>query len=76
MSIAQNLLLRKISDHFPDALIELKDLVGDENHYELTITSESFNGKSRVEQHRMVNEALAEELKGELHALSIITRVR
>ena len=74
MPISYNKLINKVSLAFPDAEIELKDLVGDNNHYQLNIKCESFNNKSRLEQHRMVNNALGEELKGELHALSIITK--
>jgi len=44
-----------------------------ESHFRLLIVSPAFAGKSRVERHRMVNEALAEELKGRVHALAIKT---
>ncbi len=42
-----------------------------ESHFRVRIVSEAFRGKSRVEQHRMVNAALAEELKERVHALAI-----
>jgi BolA protein len=42
-----------------------------ESHFRVIIVAESFRGKSRVEQHRMVNAALAEELKERVHALAI-----
>ena len=42
-----------------------------ESHFRVVIVSEAFRGKSRVEQHRMVNAALAEELKERVHALAI-----
>jgi BolA protein len=42
-----------------------------ESHFSIKVVSESFAGKSRVERHRMVNEVLAEELKGKIHALAI-----
>lgn len=44
-----------------------------ESHFRLLIVSPAFAGKSRVERHRMVNEALAEELKGRVHALAMKT---
>jgi BolA family transcriptional regulator, general stress-responsive regulator len=44
---------------------------GGESHFRLHIVSEAFRGKSRVERHRMVNETLAAELKGGVHALAI-----
>lgn len=42
-----------------------------ESHFRVVITAEAFRGKSRVEQHRLVNAALAEELKERVHALAI-----
>jgi stress-induced morphogen len=42
-----------------------------ESHFSIKVVSESFAGKSRVERHRMVNEVLADELKGTVHALAI-----
>ncbi|MFN4142091.1 BolA family protein [Aestuariivirga sp.] len=42
-----------------------------ESHFRVKIVAEAFRGKSRVEQHRMVNAALAEELKERVHALAI-----
>jgi BolA family transcriptional regulator, general stress-responsive regulator len=44
---------------------------GGETHFRLYIVSESFRGKSRLERHRMINTALAGELKGGVHALAI-----
>lgn len=42
-----------------------------ETHFRVTLVSSTFAGKSRVERHRMVNEALAEELAGPVHALAV-----
>ena len=44
---------------------------GGETHFRVTIVAEAFRGKSRLQRHRMVNEALAAELSGEVHALAI-----
>ena len=44
---------------------------GGETHFRVHIVSEAFRGKSRIERHRMVNEALARELEGGVHALAI-----
>jgi BolA family transcriptional regulator, general stress-responsive regulator len=44
---------------------------GGETHFRVYIVSEAFRGKSRLERHRMVNEVLAAELKGGIHALAI-----
>lgn len=42
-----------------------------ESHFAIKVVSSSFTGKSRVERHRMVNEVLADELAGKIHALAI-----
>ena len=65
----ESLIKKKI----PDAKIVIKDLVGDNNHFSAEISSKEFNGKSRIEQHKMVYNALSEELKEDLHAISIKT---
>ena len=44
---------------------------GGETHYRLYIVSEAFQGKSRIDRHRMVNQTLAQELAGGVHALAI-----
>jgi BolA family transcriptional regulator, general stress-responsive regulator len=44
---------------------------GGETHFRVHIVAEAFRGKSRLERHRMVNETLAAELKGGVHALAI-----
>ena len=62
-----------IKKKIPDAKIIIKDLVGDNNHFSAEIKSKEFNGKTRLEQHKMVYNSLSEELKEYLHALSIKT---
>lgn len=47
---------------------------GGETHFRVRIVSAAFAGKSRVERHRMVNQALDAELKGRVHALAMETR--
>jgi BolA protein len=44
---------------------------GGETHFRVYIVSDAFQGKSRIERHRMVNTALAQELAGSVHALAI-----
>ena len=44
---------------------------GGETHFRVYIVAEAFQGKSRVERHRMINTALAQELAGRVHALAI-----
>jgi stress-induced morphogen len=63
----------KIRGALPDARVELRDLTGTADHWEATIVSQAFAGKSLLERHRMVFAALAEEMKGPIHALSLKT---
>ena len=51
----------------------IRDLAGDGDHYAATVLAESFRGKSRVQQHQIVYEALKGEMGGELHALALQT---
>jgi BolA protein len=44
---------------------------GGQTHYRVYIVAESFRGKSRVDRHRMINQTLAQELAGGVHALAI-----
>ena len=59
----------------PDAKIEIRDLAGDGDHYAATVISETFRGKSRVQQHQIVYAALKGAMGGELHALALTTAV-
>jgi stress-induced morphogen len=74
MAITEDDLRNLLSVAFPKATILLEDLVGDKDHWSVTIIDPSFAGKSRIEQHRMVNVALDKTLGGSLHALKIHTR--
>ena len=57
----------------PDADVTIRDLAGDGDHYAATVISESFRGKSRVQQHQIVYQALKGQMGGELHALALET---
>ncbi len=59
----------------PDAEVTIDDLAGDGNHYCARVSSSAFAGKSRVQQHKMVYDALGGRMGGELHALQVITSV-
>ena len=62
-----------IKEAIPDAEITIQDLAGDENHYSATIKSKAFNGKNKIEQHKMVYKALKGKMGNELHALALNT---
>ncbi|MEM7069732.1 MAG: BolA family transcriptional regulator [Pseudomonadota bacterium] len=64
---------RMIKEAIPDAEISIRDLAGDGDHYAAEVVSESFRGKSRVQQHQMVYEALKGNMGGVLHALALQT---
>ena len=57
----------------PDALVEIQDLAGDGNHYSATVSSSSFIGKSKIEQHKIVYASLKGKMGNELHALALNT---
>ena len=64
---------RLIKEKIPDAEITLEDLAGDNDHWSATIVSSVFIGKTRVQQHQLVYQALQGRMGGELHALSLQT---
>ena len=61
----------RIRAALPDAKVELTDLTGTEDHWQATVISSAFAGKSLIERHRMVMGALALEMKGPIHALTL-----
>jgi stress-induced morphogen len=64
---------RLIKEGFPDAQVSIEDLAGDGDHYAATVVSEAFRGKTRVQQHQMVYDALKGQMGGALHALALKT---
>ena len=59
----------------PDAVVEIRDLAGDGDHYAARVISQSFAGMSRVRQHQLVYPARGGRMGGELHALQLETAV-
>lgn len=74
MPIAYQNLLNLLYEKFPDAVINLSDLAGDDNHYSVSIASNIFIGKTKIQQHQLVNQALKDILGTTLHALQIKTK--
>ena len=74
MALPVEEIKKLIISSIPDAIIEIKDLMGDNNHYSATITSSKFRGKSKIEQHKMVYNSLKGKMGNELHALAIKTK--
>ncbi|MBT5050407.1 MAG: BolA family transcriptional regulator [Rhodospirillaceae bacterium] len=64
---------RLIKEAIPDAQVALEDLVGDGDHWSATVVSSAFEGKTRVQQHQLIYQALQGRMGGELHALALQT---
>ena len=74
MVMKKELIEKLIKNSIPDANIIIEDLRGDGDHYSATITSKAFEGKSKIEQHKMVYESLEGKMGNELHALMLKTK--
>lgn len=69
-------IINMIQNGLPGSKVEVVDLVGDRNHYQVTVTSPIFEGKSLVIQHQMVYKCFGDLItSGALHALSVVTKV-
>lgn len=64
-----------IRNGIPDAVVEIRDLAGDGDHYAARVVSESFRGLPRIKQHQKVYEALGGRIGSTLHALQLSTAV-
>ncbi|OGQ06635.1 MAG: hypothetical protein A3G32_01945 [Deltaproteobacteria bacterium RIFCSPLOWO2_12_FULL_40_28] len=73
MAIEISVLTHLIEKALPGAKIMVKDLVGDGDHLQATVIATQFEGKTLLEQHKMVLNPLKENLKERLHALSVKT---
>jgi stress-induced morphogen len=63
-----------IIQSIPDAKVTIEDLRGDGDHYSAIVVSKSFDGKSMIQQHKMVYESLKGKMGNELHALELKTK--
>ena len=75
MGMAAHEIEKRIVAAIPDAKVEIRDLAGDGDHYAATVISETFRGKTRVQQHQMVYDALKGNMGGVLHALALQTSI-
>ena len=75
MPMSAGQLEQMLRQALPDAQVEITDLRGDGDHYAAHVVSAAFAGKSRVEQHKMVYDALKGGMGDELHALALQTGV-
>ncbi|UXM96136.1 MULTISPECIES: BolA/IbaG family iron-sulfur metabolism protein [unclassified Bartonella] len=75
MAMDAHAIEKLIREGIPDAKVTIRDLAGDGEHYAAEVIAESFRGKSRVAQHKMVYDALQGNMGGVLHALALQTSV-
>ncbi|HUD52290.1 BolA family transcriptional regulator [Parvibaculum sp.] len=73
MAMSAGEIERLIKEAIPDARIDIRDLAGDGDHYAANVVSAAFKGKTRVQQHQMVYNALKGGMGNELHALALQT---
>ncbi|HUN46363.1 MAG TPA: BolA family transcriptional regulator [Stellaceae bacterium] len=73
MPIDAGTIEQLIKEGLPDATVTIEDLRGDGDHYAAHVVSAAFKGKTRVQQHQMVYQALRGRMGNELHALALQT---
>ncbi|WP_455478283.1 BolA/IbaG family iron-sulfur metabolism protein [Bartonella sp. B10] len=75
MAMSAHAIETLIREGIPDAKVTIRDLAGDGEHYAAEVISESFRGKNRVQQHKMVYDALKGNMGNILHALALQTNI-
>jgi stress-induced morphogen len=73
MAMSASEIEKLIKAALPDAIVDIRDLAGDGDHYAANVICEAFRGKTRVQQHQMVYNALKGGMGTELHALALQT---
>ena len=74
MPLSKEDLEKHIKESIPDSTVIIEDLRGDGDHYNATVISKSFEGKTKIEQHKMVYNSLKGKMGNELHALMLKTK--
>jgi stress-induced morphogen len=67
---------QRIEAAIAGAEAEVEDYTGGGDHFRAVVTADSFAGRSRIEQHRLVYQIFGEEIGGPIHALSLKTQIR
>lgn len=70
----QAFIEQRLKETFPDAELDVRDTTGGGDHFQVEIASKAFAGLGRIEQHRLVYDALGERVGHEIHALGLRTR--
>ncbi len=68
-------IISLIQKKITDAAVEVRDMTGTRDHFEIEVVSKIFSGQSMIDQHRLVMQALEEEMKDRIHAVKIKTKV-
>ncbi|MCC6625020.1 MAG: BolA family transcriptional regulator [Deltaproteobacteria bacterium] len=71
--ISADAITARLKESFPDVEVKLTDLTGGQDHWQALIVTSAFAGLSPIARHRKVYAALAEEMKGPIHALTLTT---
>ena len=74
MPLSKEDLEKYIKERIPNSTVIIEDLRGDGDHYSATVISKSFEGKTKIEQHKMVYDSLNGKMGNELHALMLKTK--
>ena len=75
MAMQAHEIEKLIMKAFPNAVVKIEDMAGDGDHYSCFVESELFAGKTRVQQHQMVYQALNGRMGDQLHALALQTKI-
>ena len=75
MPLEKKIIEELIKSSIPDAKVIIEDLRGDGDHYSATVISKTFDGKSKIDQHKMVYNSLEGRMGKELHALMLKTKL-
>ena len=75
MPLEKKIIKELIKSSIPDAKVIIEDLRGDGDHYSATVISKTFDGKSKIDQHKMVYNSLEGKMGKELHALMLKTKL-
>ena len=75
MPLEKKIIEELIKSSIPDAKVIIEDLRGDGDHYSATVISKTFDGKSKIEQHKMVYNSLEGKMGKDLHALMLKTKM-
>lgn len=68
-------MIQRLTQYYPNSKVEVFDLTGTSDHWEVSVESEKFKGMTRIQMHQDVMKAFDAELKtGEVHALSLKTK--